>query len=280
MKIFGIIILTLFVIYSCNNSTKNNNKQAEISIQKESQTDSLTKIIAELDTVESIENVEISKAFAKAVECFPIDSVSLYRFYFKWNSTTDQERIGKQIKRLEKLTSKESVERYRSIENNLKPLMTRIVNSKTITKPQSDSLVKLYSDYDYFSGESLFSSLLTNNENYDLVWESFRIMVEESKTDTCFISGLIQLDKNIRTNAELGQAMQDFTVHAVRNNPIGFLEMYGQRTSEQRTDFSNYIAIWDSPDKKLLEKYSEIAEKSADENYKKLATELIGKFKN
>jgi len=279
MKKYGIIILTLIAVYSCNNSTENN-KQTEISIQKEARTDSLIKIVAQFDTEETIENIEISEAFAKAVECFPHDSASLYRFYFKWNSTTDQEKIDKQIMRLEKLTSKELVERYRSIEDNLKPLMTRIVNLKTISKPQSDSLVTLYSDYDYFSGESLFSKLLTNNENYDLVWESFRVMVQESKTDTCFISGLIQLDKNIRTNAELGQAMQDFTVQAVRNNPIGFLEMYGQRNIEQRIDFANYIAIWDSPDKELLEKYSEIAEKSTDDNYKKLAAELIEKFKN
>ncbi len=275
----GIIILTLFAIYSCNISTENN-KQTEISIQKESNTDSLTKTVAQLDTSEIIEDRGISEAFAKAVECFPNDSASLHRFYFKWNSTTDQEKIDKQIKRLEKLTSQESVQRYRSIENNLKPLMTRIVNSKTISQMQSDSLVTLYSDYDYFSGEALFSKLLTNDENYDLVWESFRIMVKESKTDTCFISGLIKLDKNIRTNVELGEAMQDFTVQAVRNNPIGFLEMYEQRKVENRTDFANYIAIWDSPDKELIEKYSEISEKSIDENYKKLATELIGKFKN
>jgi hypothetical protein len=280
MKKIGIIILILLAIYSCNNLTENNNKRTDNSIQKESKNDSLKKTIAQSDNAETIKNIGLSEAFAKAVECFPNDSASLYRFYFKWNSTTDQEKIEKQIKRLEKLTSKESVERYRKIENNLKPLMTRIVNSKTISQSQSDSLVTLYSDYDYFSGESLFSNLLTNNENYDLVWESFRIMVKESKTDTCFISGLIQLDKNIRTNAELGQAMQDFTVQAVRNNPIGFLKMYEQRNDEQRIDFANYIAIWDSPDKELIEKYTEIAEKSTDENYKELATELIGKFKD
>lgn len=281
MKQIGIIILTLFTIYSCNNnSTENNNKQTEISIPKESSKESLTETITQPDNDKTIENNGLLEAFAKAVEYFPNDSTSLYRFYFKWNSTTDQEKISKQIKRLEKLTSKESVKRYRSVENNLKPLMTQIVNSKTISKSQSDSLVILYSDYDYFSGESLFSKLLNNNENYDLVWDSFRIMVNDSKKDTCFISGLIKLDKNIRTNAELGEAMQDFTVKAVRNNPIGFLEMYSQRNNEQRTDFANYIAIWDSPDKELIKKYSEIAENSTDENYKKLATELIGKFKN
>lgn len=279
MKKIGLIILTILIIYSCN-SSNNNNKQTEISIPKESSKDSLIKPIVQPDNAKTIENIRLSEAFMKAIECFPNDSVSLYRFYFKRNPTADQNKINKQIKRLEKLTSKESVERYRSIENNLRPLLTKIVNSSTINQSQSDSLVRLYSDYDNFSGESLFSNLLTNNENYDLVWESFRIMVKESLADTCYISGLIQLDKNIRTNAELGEAMQDFTVQAVRNNPIGFLEMYNQRTEEQRTDLSNYIAIWDSPDKELIEKYSEISKNSTDENYKKLAAELIGKFKN
>jgi len=260
--------------------TDNKKTQTEISILKESSYDTLTKNVPQPDNTETFENIEISEAFAKAVECFPNDSASLYRFYFKRNSATDQEKIDKQVKRLEKLTSKESVEGYRNIENNLKSLMIRIVNSKSISQSQSDSLVTMYSDYDYYSGESLFSKLLTNNENYDLVWESFRIMVKESKTDTCFISGLIQLDKNIRTNVELGEAMQGFTVKAVQNNPIGFLEMYKQRSDEQRANFANYIVIWDSPDKELIDKYSEISEKSTDDNYKKLATELIGKFKN
>ena len=75
---------------------------------------------------------------------------------------------------------------------------------------QSDSLVILYSNYDEFTGESLFSGLLTNDENYRLVWESLKIMVKESSTDTCFISGLIKLNKNVRTNVELAQALEDF----------------------------------------------------------------------
>jgi hypothetical protein len=44
------------------------------------------------------------------------------------------------------LASKESVGKYWSVENYLKPLMTEIVNSNTETKSQSDSLVQLYSD--------------------------------------------------------------------------------------------------------------------------------------
>jgi len=280
MKQIGLIIMTLFLIYSCNvKSTKDNISESVISVSEKLDNDSLIQTIVESDKNAPTENLGLTEVFTKAVKCFPNDSSSLRRFYLKWNATQDQDKIAKQIKRLEKLTSEKSVEKYRSVENNLRPLMTQIVNSKTITKSQADRLVLLYSDYDYFSGESLFSKLLTNNENYDLVWESFQIMVNESKKDTCFISGLIKLDKNIRTNAELGEAMQDFTVKAVRNNPIGFLEMYNQRNDEQRTDFANYIAIWDSPDKELMEKFSEISVNSTDENYKKLATELIGKFK-
>jgi len=280
MKQIGLIIMTLFLIYSCNvKSTKDNISESVISVSEKLDNDSLIQTIVESDKNAPNENLGLTEVFTKAVKCFPNDSSSLRRFYLKWNATQDQDKIAKQIKRLEKLTSEKSVEKYRSVENNLRPLMTQIVNSKTITKSQADRLVLLYSDYDYFSGESLFSKLLTNNENYDLVWESFQIMVNESKKDTCFISGLIKLDKNIRTNAELGEAMQDFTVKAVRNNPIGFLEMYNQRNDEQRTDFANYIAIWDSPDKELMEKFSEISVNSTDENYKKLATELIGKFK-
>lgn len=280
MKQIGIIILTLFAIYSCNNKQSEKNKQTEVAMPNISSNDpSLTKEITEPEKEKTIENIGLSESFAKAVECFPNDSASLYRFYFKWNTSTDPDKIDKQIKRLEKLTSKESVERYRNIENYLKPLMTRIVNSKTINQSQSDSLVKLYSDYDYFSGESLFSSLLNNNENYDLVWASIRIMVKESKTDTCFISGLINLNNNIRTNVELAEAMEDFKVNAIGNNPLGFLEMYNQRHGEERRSFANNITVWDDPKKELMDMFTEISQNSTDENYRKIAKELIDNIK-
>jgi hypothetical protein len=222
----------------------------------------------------------LAEIFAKAVTYFPNDSASLYRFYFKRNSTTDQEKIAKQIKRLEKLTSNESVARYRDIEIYLKPIMTEIVNSNTVTKSQSDSLVKLYSDFDYFSGESLFSQLFKNDDIYNLVWKSFRIMVKESSKDTCFISGLIELENNIRTNVELAEAMGDFVVKSIQNNPTGFLEMYNSRKAEKRSEFAYYITVWEDPDKELMEKFTEISENSPNENYKKLAAELIEEFKN
>ncbi len=281
MRKIGLIILTLLLINSCIDNSKNNNKsQTVISVSEITTEDSLNKTIAQPDNNESISNSELLDVYAKAVQYFPNDSASIYRFYFKWNLTKDQDKINKQIKRLEKLTSKESVERYKIIENNLKPLMTKIVNLNKISKSQSDSLVKLYSDYDYFSGESLFSQLLTNDENCDLVWKSFKIMVQESSKDTCFISGLIKLDNNIRTNVELAEAMQDFKVQAIRNNPLGFLEMYSHRQGKQKINFANNITIWDDVDKELIDKFSEISKNSTNENYRQLATELIEKFKN
>ncbi|WP_430816564.1 hypothetical protein [Carboxylicivirga sp. RSCT41] len=280
MKQIGIIILTLFVIYSCGNKQTKKNKQTEIVIQNELTNEtSLTRKITEPKKEKIIENIGLSESYRKAVKCFPNDSASLNRLYFKWNSTTNQEKIDKQIKRLEKLTSKQSVERYRNIENNLKPLMTRVVNSATINQSQSDSLVTLYSDYDYFSGEALFTQLLTNDENYTLVWESFKIMVKESRKDTCYISGLIKLNRNVRTNVELAEALEDFKVEAITNNPLGFLDMYNSRHGEQRNSFAYNITVWEDPTKEIMDLFIEISQNSTDENYKKLATELIDKFK-
>lgn len=282
MKNIGLIIFTLCLIYSCANKSNNKteSKTNEILVPVESSKEFLTNKTEIADNSEIISNPDLAEIFEKAVRFFPNDSASLYRFYFKWNATTDQEKIEKQIKRLEKLTSKESVDKYRAIENYLKPIMTKIVNSNTVTISQSDSLVKLYSDFDYFSGESLFSQLLNNDDNYNLVWQSFRIMAKESSKDTCYISGLIKLENNIRTNAELAEAMGDFVVSSIQNNPIGFLDMYDIRKAENRSDFANYIAVWDDPDKELIGKFTEISQKSNDEHYRKLATELIGKFKN
>ena len=270
--------MTLVLVYSCKDkSTKDNkSKTNETIVSVKSSKDSLTKTIEKPDTL----NYALSEIFAKAIQCFPNDSASLYRFYFKWNSTKDQDKINKQIKRLEKLTSNESVKRYRDVNNYLKPLLKEIVNSNAVTKSQADSLVKLYSDYDYFSGESLFSQLLTMEDNYDLVWKSFQIMARESSKDTCFISALIKLKNNIRTNAELSESMGAFVVKAIQNNPTGFLEMYSHRKGKTRSDFANYIMVWEDPDKELVEKFTEISKNSKDENYKKLAIDLIDKFKN
>lgn len=280
MRQLNILILIFLLIISCrDNSTNNKSHNVDLD-SRGSITDSLDQIIVKTTDNKPVLKSALPGLFLKAIQAFPNDSLSLYKFYFKSNPAKDQETLNKQIRRLEKLTSKESVEKYRSIESSLKPLMTKIVNPNTISKSQSESLVQLYSDYDYFCGESLFSQLLTNEENYKLAWESLKIMVKESSKDTCFISGLIDLDENIRTNVELAEAMQGFKVQAIRNNPMGFLEMYGQRQGKQKTDFANNISIWDKPDKELIDKYTEISKNSKNEKYRNLATELIEKYKN
>ncbi len=279
MKQNWIIILILFAIYSCNNSSKNKNKQTKSLNTKELNKESLTKKITQTENIDTIKNIGLPEALAKAAECFPNDSASLYRFYFKRNSTTEQKKIDKQIIQLETLTTKELVDRYKEVEKYLKPLLTEIVKSNNINKIQCNSLVKLYSDFDYFSGESLFSQLLTNEDYDNLVYKSFRIMAKERTRDTCFISAFIKLENNIRTNAELSEAMRVFVVQSIRNNPTGFLEMYNFRNAEKRSDFAKYIVVWDEPDKDLIEKFTEISNNSVDEKYKILATELLEKLK-
>jgi hypothetical protein len=114
MKHIGLITMSLFLIYSCNSkATKDyTSKTTEISVPDESSQDSLTKTIVQTDNADIISNPGLAEVFSKAVQYFPEDSASLYMFYFKWNSTKDQAKINKQILRLEKLTSKESVGKY------------------------------------------------------------------------------------------------------------------------------------------------------------------------
>ncbi|WP_075591172.1 hypothetical protein [Labilibacter marinus] len=293
----GLLIMILLLNYSCRDKSAKDNvsnrdeksvieKTIKEELSKTADTlvinepkDSLTKPVVEPDYRQKVLDSGLSEEFSKAIKCFPKDSSSLYRFYIKRTSIKDQERLNKQKRRLNELTSKESVKKYKTIESYLKPLMIDIVKSNTITKAQSYSLVELYSNYDNFKGESLFSSLLTNDENYSLVWKSLKIMVNESSKDTCFISGLIKLNKNVRTNIELAEGLEDFKVKAIINNPLGFLDMYNLRQGKQRNSFAYNITVWDDPTKEIMDLLTIISNNSTDENYKKIATELIDKFK-
>lgn len=69
--------------------------------------------------------------------------------------------------------------------------------------------------------------------------------------------------------------MPDFIVKAIQNNPYGFLEMYKQRKVDQKKDFSQYISVFDEPDKKLIKIYTGISKNAENEVYRKLAKELI-----
>ncbi len=84
MRKIGLIILTLLLINSCIDNSKNNNKsQTVISVSEITTEDSLNKTIAQPDNNESISNSELLDVYAKAVQYFPNDSASIYRFYFK-----------------------------------------------------------------------------------------------------------------------------------------------------------------------------------------------------
>jgi hypothetical protein len=245
------LISIAFLIHSCND------KSARVNNNQTSNPSSIKIIDDHNSRLINYTITKLSDIFLVAVKTFPNDSASLYRFYYEWFPAKDNEELNKQIERLKKLTSKESVERYNKVNNELKPLLIKIIKTNSITQSQADSIVTLYSDYDYFSGESLFSQLLTNDDNYDLVGKSLQIIAKESNKDTCYISALIKLNKNIRTNAELAESMPDFIVNAIQNNPNGFLEMFKQRQGDQKTDFANYISRYDEPDKKLIEENKE-----------------------
>ncbi|MDQ7798824.1 MAG: hypothetical protein RDU76_07785 [Candidatus Edwardsbacteria bacterium] len=261
MRKIAYLILITVLIYSCSNKSNNN--------------DTIKNINATNNASLKFKNI-----LEKAVKVFPDDSASICQFYYEWFPAKDSKELDEQIERLEILTSQEYVNRYNEVNNKLKQLLLEITAKKSLSKSQADILVKLYSDYDYFSGEALFSQLFTDDENYSLVWKAFQIMSNESKKDTCYISALIKLNSNIMTNAELGEAMPDFIVKAIQNNPYGFLEMYKQKNDDQKKDFSQYISVFDEPDKKLLEVYTDISKSSVNKVYRKLAKELIDNIDN
>ena len=221
---------------------------------------------------------KLLKVFSEAVKTFPNDSASLYRFYFKTFPAKTPEKVQKHTDRLSALLTNEFIKRYENVENNLKPLLIEIIEKKTLSCKQAENLVILYSDYDYYTGEALFSQILSGDENYSLVWESFKIVYKESPKDTCYIAALIELDKNIRTNAELAQAMIGFIIRAVKNNPTGFLDMYSERTTEAQAKFANYISYYDVVDEELFSTFTEMSKNEKNEKYRQAANELLQHF--
>lgn len=277
MKQFTLIFSIIFLICSCNITPNNNyqllNSHPKRTIKEPDHKEPGDTCINSIDTI-----TKLSDVFHNAVKVFPDDSASLYNFYYEWFPAKKPEKIKEQIVRLQTLTTKESINRYNKVVKKLKPLLIQITKTDSISKSQAYSLVILYSDYDHFSGEALFSQLLTEDDNYNLVWKSFRIMAKESQKDTCYISALISLSNHIRTNVELSEAMPEFVVKAIRNNPTGFLEMYGAGKNEQRIELAKYIAKYDEPDKKLVEIYTDISNNSKNRKYKELAKDLLLKI--
>lgn len=262
------ILLLYLILLSCTNcSYQSDNSKNETTVNESS-------------SISEQLNTRLKETYYKAIIKFPNDSTSLHRFYFTWFKTDDSTKLSRQIERLENLMSDKSVSRYKTVEKNLKPLLKRIIHTNSINVFQADSLVYLYSEYDYFQGESLLSQLLNEEDNYKLVWESFKILSNETKRDTVFIASLIELNKNVKTNVELAQAMESFIIEAIQNNPYGFLDMYSTRQESNRKDFSQYISLNDNPDKNLIDIYNDISSNSTDSGYRYLASDLLNKINN
>lgn len=218
--------------------------------------------------------------YNQVIKVYPADSLSLHRLYFEWVKDRDKLTNLRQIDRLKNLISNESVMKYRNIENNLKPVLENIVYNNLINKSNAIKFNKLYSDYDYFSGEGLLTNILDDKDNYDLVWKSFEKLAEAATNDTLYTTVLISLDNSIRTNVELAETTRSFVLRAIKNNPEGFLLMYSSRDETKKKQLLEYIVFDQSPDIELLDVFKKIAKNTKNESLSKISIELIDAVNN
>jgi hypothetical protein len=73
--------------------------------------------------------------------------------------------------------------------------------------------------------------------------------------------------------------MSAFIVKSIRNNPIGFLEMYNAKVGKKRTEFVNHASVYDTPDKELLEIFTQLSTNSSNELHRALAVELLRRIR-
>lgn len=256
---------------SCSKETSTESDKIELN---STNSEIIKGEVGEYDS-SKIKNDELHAAYNELLKAYPDDSISIHKFYHKWLNRTNSANQQRYVSRLERLTTGESVLRYKTVQRDLKPLLMEIVKNESVNLQQLEYLVRLYSDYDFFSGEALFSDLLTNDDNYNLVWNSFRIVAKESSKDTTYITSLIALDYAINTNVELAEGMTGFVIKSIQNNPHGFLKMYLNRKPENRNSFSNHIYYYDTPDSLLISAFQDISNNSNKEKYRKAAKMLL-----
>ncbi len=153
--------------------------------------------------------------------------------------------------------------------------MVRIVRAKSISRSQAKLFVSLYSAYDYYSGRSFLSQVLTDSDNYNLVWKTMDKLEAGAAHDTCFILALISLDDTIKTNAELGEAMPDYVTDAIASNPKGFLQMYMNRNKEARRNFSRNLVLSEGSYEKLLPLFQKVSQSSKSGKLRAAVKELL-----
>jgi hypothetical protein len=218
----------------------------------------------------------LMKVFSEVVKTYPSDSASLYKFYFKLGHSHDKKTVRKDIERLEGYLSKGNQDRYRAVEKQLKPLMVDVQAAKSMKEWQGRMFDVLFSDYDYFRGEGLFSQLLTKEDNYQLVWRCMEQMSTEAAHDTGFIVDLMDLDRNVSTNTELAEKMPYFVVKAIQNNPQGFLSMYMLRTEdEERKKLARFITGYEGSTRILITIYQRISASTSSVRIRNAANDLL-----
>lgn len=218
---------------------------------------------------------KLQATFEQVTKAYPADSASLYRFYFKTFAARDSQTVQKQILRLQGLLSDTTQKTYHAVQTQLKPLMQAMLSSKTISHSQVYRFVALYSAYDRYRWESLFSKLLAEEDNYQLVHKTMRRLAAEATRDTSCIAALISLNQSIRTNVELAEGMGDLLTQAIRNNPTGFLQMYLARDESARKIFARNLLLYEGSLEEIRPFIHKAAASSVDERLRKAEQELM-----
>ncbi|MDH5691171.1 MAG: hypothetical protein OEY81_07080, partial [Candidatus Bathyarchaeota archaeon] len=207
MKTLVSIIIFSSLFFSCTSNEKNKTELPEQVAEtpiEESSSDS--------DELLKSKSEELELIFTKAVNTYPSDSASLGKFYFKTFPANTAEKMQKQIDRINGLLEPVTITKYNEVNKELKPFLQNIIRTNAITPEQALKYAYLYAIYDDFRGDALFSNVLTEDENYSLVWKSMEMMAKASERDTTYISSLITLDNSIRTNAELAEKIGEFVI--------------------------------------------------------------------
>ena len=269
MKSTFLSLLFSILLISCTSNQNDKPKTSELSqatpVEESSKEDEQLKNKLE----------ELSLAFSQAAQTFPSDSLSLQRFYFKTFRVETVEKMQRQIDRIKALLDEETIKKYNEVTSELKSLLQNIVETKSISKEQAERFAYLYAIYDKYSGGALFSQVFTDDDNYTLVWKSMEIIVTNSERDTCFVSSLISLDNSIRTNVELAEKTGEFVIEAIKNNPLGFLQMYSQRNEEGKDYFVRHAMLWDDPVPELISTFEEISKNSTEQANRTLAEDIL-----
>jgi hypothetical protein len=239
--------------------------------------DEKPKDVAKLNSngynIEDDYKLKLINTFSEVIKVYPKDSLSLYRVYFLYNSTSSDFIIQKQIKQLEGLISKNTIKKYYEVEETLIPLMSRIVNSNAIEVSQIDSIVDLYSYFDHYLGKGLFSQLIGEKDNYELIWKTFEIIANNDTNHLISLSALIELDNNINTNVELSESIPAFVVKGIYKNPYSLLDIY--LANQVDIDYLEYVSDYFKPNQDLISILKEISKNSSNEKHREAALEII-----